>query len=184
MVADRRLDCLQFRQLGRIPPSRACTWSTGRHRHASCNEPPTGTGARHHYVSPRFSPDGRSLVYTSIRAGKELPHGYRGEVTALYVVGVDGSDPHRITPWGITPGDADWSPDGQHIVFETLTEHLGNGASVMAVDPDGAQPARPAPTTPASPVSADGRACNSRPASTRAVAGRHQDHVQRRPQVH
>ena len=62
---------------------------------------------------------------------------YRGEVTALYVVGVDGSDPHRITPWGITPGDADWSPDGQHIVFETLTEHLGNGASVMAVDPDG-----------------------------------------------
>ena len=58
-------------------------------------------------------------------------------MTALYVVGVDGSDPHRITPWGITPGDADWSPDGQQIVFETITQHLGNGASVMVVNRDG-----------------------------------------------
>ena len=99
--------------------------------------PPTGTGRDYYLVSPRFSPDGRSLVYTSIRAGNEVPHGYRGEVTALYVVGVDGSDPHRITPWGITPGDADWSPDGQQIVFETITEHLGNGASVMVVNRDG-----------------------------------------------
>jgi TolB protein len=99
--------------------------------------PPTGTGRDYYLVSPRFSPDGRSLVYTSIRTGREVPHGLRGELTALYVVAVDGSDPYRITPWGITPGDADWSPDGRQIVFETITQHLGNGASVMVVNRDG-----------------------------------------------
>jgi Tol biopolymer transport system component len=98
---------------------------------------PTGTGRDYYHVSPRFSPDGRRLAYTAIRAGNDLPSGYRGEVTALYVIGVDGSDPRRVTPWGITPGDADWSPDGRHLVFETITEHLGNGASVMTVDADG-----------------------------------------------
>lgn len=98
---------------------------------------PVGTARRYYDVSPRFSPDGRSILYGIWRAGKDVPGGYRGEVTALYVVGVDGSDPHRITPWGMTAGDADWSPDGQHIVFETFFEHLGNGPSVIMVNRDG-----------------------------------------------
>jgi len=98
---------------------------------------PTGTGRGYYHVAPRFSPDGRSLVYTVVRLGKDGPGGYHGEVTALYVADVDGSNPHRITPWGITPGDADWSPDGRHIVFDTVVNHLGHTNRLMVVDADG-----------------------------------------------
>jgi Tol biopolymer transport system component len=40
-------------------------------------------------------------------------------------------------PWGTHVGDADWSPDGSRLVFETTQLHFGNGASVMMVNADG-----------------------------------------------
>jgi Tol biopolymer transport system component len=87
--------------------------------------------------APRFSPDGRQIAFTYYRGGKDLHTGYRGEVSSLWVVGSDGTGAHQVTPWGVRVGDADWSPDGRQLVFETITEHLGNGASVMVVDADG-----------------------------------------------
>lgn len=98
---------------------------------------PTGSARSVFHASPRFSPDGRSLVYTVARPGKDVPGGYRGEVKALYIAAVDGSNPRQITPWGINPDDPDWSPDGKHIVFETVIDHLGHTNRLMMVDPDG-----------------------------------------------
>jgi Tol biopolymer transport system component len=34
------------------------------------------------------------------------------------VMGSDGTDPVRITPWGFAFGDHAWSPDGRWIVFQ------------------------------------------------------------------
>ena len=86
---------------------------------------PVGTRRSYYHGGPRFSPDGRSLEYQVIRLGRDTPEGYVGELSALYVVGVDGSNPHRITPWNLKAGDADWSPDGKHIVFEANPRRLG-----------------------------------------------------------
>jgi Tol biopolymer transport system component len=113
---------------------------------------PDGTGLRRvttlpatstYQESPRFSPDGSRLVFTEYRGGTEQKFFHRpggnlvGEQSALFVVKVDGSQLRQVTPWGVHAGDADWSPDGARLVFETVFEHIGNGASVMLVDPDG-----------------------------------------------
>lgn len=93
--------------------------------------------------SPRFSPDGSKLVFTEFLDGKlvrtkHLPWGHTaGTRSALFVVAVDGTDLHRVTGWGTNTGDADWSPDGRKLVFETQPGHIGNISSVMTVNADG-----------------------------------------------
>jgi Tol biopolymer transport system component len=87
--------------------------------------------------APRISPDGRHVAYAVIRGGKDTRHRYVGEVDALWVADIDGTNAHRIVPWGTHVGDADWSPDGTRLVFETTQQHLGNAASVLMVNADG-----------------------------------------------
>ena len=56
---------------------------------------------------PHFSPDGRTIAFTSNRAGQN----------AVYVVSVDGGTPRRLTWY---PADADtrgWTPDGQRVLY-------------------------------------------------------------------
>ena len=72
-----------------------------------------------------YSPDGKQLVFN-----RTDPHGPPGNNQALFVVNVDGSGLHRITPWGFSDGDGSWSPDGTKIGFE----HSG---SLFTVHPDG-----------------------------------------------
>ena len=91
--------------------------------------------------SPRFSPDGRKLVFTETRPAPPPPPDGEGEVgeetSALFTINLDGSRLRRITPWATHPGDADWSPDGKRIVFETIFEWPGRAANVWVVDADG-----------------------------------------------
>jgi Tol biopolymer transport system component len=87
--------------------------------------------------APRISPDGRHVAYVFIRGGRDTPHMWAGEVDSLWVADIDGSNAHRVVPWGTHVGDADWSPDGTRLVFETTQQHLGNAPSVMVVDADG-----------------------------------------------
>ncbi|HVG23036.1 MAG TPA: protein kinase [Thermoanaerobaculia bacterium] len=54
--------------------------------------------------APRFSPDGSSLLFTRTANG----------ASALYRVGVVGGDPRKLLDDAF---DADWSPDGERIVF-------------------------------------------------------------------
>lgn len=62
---------------------------------------------------PRFSPDGTRLSFFDSRAGVS-PSGSG----ALFVMGADGSNPQRITPWGDAFMDHAWSPDGTWIAFQ------------------------------------------------------------------
>jgi TolB protein len=62
---------------------------------------------------PWYSPDGTRLSFFDSKAGVS-PSG----AGALFVMGADGSNPHRITPWGYAFMDHAWSPDGRWIVFQ------------------------------------------------------------------
>ncbi len=61
---------------------------------------------------PRWSPDGRRLVF----------HRYRHNRTDLYVIGADGRGLRKIGP-GFEPA---WSPDGRKIAFALRLRELGN----------------------------------------------------------
>lgn len=71
---------------------------------ASCND--------REYM-PRWSPDGKRLVYWLWR---EDASGTTG--TAVGVVDADGRKARRLTDWNLFAGEPDWSPDGKWIVFD------------------------------------------------------------------
>jgi Tol biopolymer transport system component len=86
---------------------------------------------------PRFSPDGTQLVFTRFRGGHYFESGRAvGDNSALFTVNLDGTGLHRITGWGSKAGQADWSPDGSRIVFETACCRLGT-AGIFTVRANG-----------------------------------------------
>jgi TolB protein len=63
----------------------------------------TKAGEDEHDVGPRFSPDGKAVLFTSTR----------GDKTGLWVMPAGGGQPKRVCD-----GDqGDWSPDGKAVVF-------------------------------------------------------------------
>lgn len=86
-------------------------------------------------LAPRFSPDGKRLVFVRYR-GKGCPQPYcPSEHPALFVVGVDGTGLRQLTSFALHPGDADWSPDGKRIVFEAYPN--GPYADVYVIGANG-----------------------------------------------
>ena len=85
--------------------------------------------------APMVSPDGKQIVFELRNSGYSKPAGKR----AVFVIGVDGSNLRRLTPWSDNAGDnPDWSPDGEWILFHS---HVGDGGGIQdqyfRIHPDG-----------------------------------------------
>src|SRR5215210_1858332 len=79
-------------------------------------------------LAPRFSPDGRRIVFTRYITDPGR--------SALFTVRLDGSGLRQLTPWGNGAGDADFSPDGKKLVFEA-TPNKNCFGEIYTVDSDG-----------------------------------------------
>jgi dipeptidyl aminopeptidase/acylaminoacyl peptidase len=89
------------------------------------------------YTNPRYSPDGRWILYTRqlstdavIR--RKLDH---GGATDLAIVPAEGGPEKLLTPdWDYLPAGATWSPDSRYVYF---TGGVGGGNHLFRVSPNG-----------------------------------------------
>lgn len=81
-----------------------------------------------------WSPDGKRLAFTLFVSSTGKPAGG----TALFVMNVDGSGIHRVTPWSLGAGGTpDWSTRDDTIAFRAAKdEEMGIG-NFFSVHPDG-----------------------------------------------
>ena len=80
-----------------------------------------------------YSPDGRQLVF--YRSAHADPDPHVGG--SLWIVNVDGTDPHRVSGRAHPADWARWSPDGRAILF--ATERTAPSGAIWTVAPDGSQ---------------------------------------------
>ena len=76
---------------------------------------------------PRFSPDGRKVVFQSARSGHY----------AVWVCETGGANCFQISPPGPLAANPDWSPDGKWIAFNTFGD---DGSEIHLVRSDGGKP--------------------------------------------
>jgi len=76
---------------------------------------------------PRWSPDGQQIAFNAT-----LP----GVAWNIYLVSSEGGTPQRILPSEQSQMDANWSPDGNSLVFGTLREYLAvsNASPIYTID--------------------------------------------------
>ncbi len=79
---------------------------------------------------PRFSPDGRRIVFSSARTG---------DATEIWLASADGTAVEQLTHGpGDWQGSPAWSPDGRQIVFDSRT--VDGHTDLWLIDADGSMP--------------------------------------------
>ena len=90
---------------------------------------------------PRWSPDGRQLVFYRWRAAKNQSGKSPDAETAVFRVNVDGTGLKQLTPWKMRCGDPDWSRDGSTIIctnYPPADFDIGQG-DIYAMKVDGSE---------------------------------------------
>jgi Tol biopolymer transport system component len=89
-------------------------------------------------LAPRFSPDGRRLVFSRSRIVERGEGEPPEELGALHVVNVDGSHLRQLTGYELRASGSDWKPDGRWIVFEKYVDRFANDpGDLYVIRPDG-----------------------------------------------
>ena len=73
------------------------------------------TAGAAHDSSPRWSPDGRRLAFTSDRG--ETPKGKKRPARNVFLLDLDGGEARELTRFADDCSDLVWSPDGRTLAF-------------------------------------------------------------------
>jgi len=92
------------------------SWSVIWMMHADGSGLRAMTSGAHNDSEPRFSPDGKRLLFVSDRSGS----------SQLWVMPTDGGEPKQLTNFGPGVASPEWSPDGRHLAV-TADLHLDCG---------------------------------------------------------
>jgi Tol biopolymer transport system component/DNA-binding winged helix-turn-helix (wHTH) protein len=76
-------------------------------------------------VLPRWSPDGKQIVFTASTPGKPWK---------TYLISADGGTPQQLTPDERTEGDPGWSPDGNTLVFAARTARDPSNSAIYLLE--------------------------------------------------
>ncbi|MFL5797783.1 MAG: hypothetical protein ACJ77A_07595 [Actinomycetota bacterium] len=87
---------------------------------------------------PGYSPDGERIVF--VRDRQLVEAGAPRNLSALFVVNVDGTGLRRLTTWELAVRTPSWSPDGSRILFasgDLIPPRGGRRAQVFVIGADG-----------------------------------------------
>jgi TolB protein len=73
------------------------------------------------FYAPMISPNGKLIVFDRYNAASVRPAG--GD--ALFVTRMNGGSSRRLTPWRLSAGSPDWSPDGKQVLFKQFIPDRG-----------------------------------------------------------
>jgi len=76
--------------------------------------------------SPRWSPRGEQILFTGVRTG---------QARQIYIVSWDGGSLRPVLPKGWDGLDADWSPDGYHIVVTMRNQKTHSQYALYLLEP-------------------------------------------------
>jgi Tol biopolymer transport system component len=94
----------------------------------------TDEGDHGHDLPQSFSPGGDQLLFVRDDFTRDPQRS-----AALFIVNIDGTDVRRLTPWlPRDSGEADWSPDGAHIVY-TVQDYVNRRSALFGIDTDGTE---------------------------------------------
>ncbi len=102
-----------------------------------------GPWKRYFTAGARFSPDGDEVVFEKVqKLGR--PHDADIRSVALVVTRLDqpGRPGRRVTDPRLFAATADWSPDGERIVYSALGEPDGEAPDLFWIGPAGGEPTR------------------------------------------
>lgn len=97
---------------------------------------PDGTGARRLTANvardyqPRFSPDGRTIAFTSDRNGNN----------DVFIIPVEGGEPKQLTYMSGSDEAVSWTPDGKEILISTSRGAMQWGSPLYRLPIDGSIP--------------------------------------------